>query len=178
MRVRALGRHKRRRIQLLIARSRIAPVLATVLLTAGCWGDPIPSKYRIGVSKDDTGKVTVVYNLCPGEAIRRVELDLTDHNVQRTLSVVWVLSAEGGGSTRRTFTVGQVPSGFREVTQLSHALKPKDHVQIVVTSTQRAGVPMTFQVGDIRNGSVLTWRSRYQSRRQFDQSVRKACKRP
>lgn len=72
-------------------------------------------------------------------------MKLTDSNYEEILGVLWAIEADGGGSAEEAFTLGGNPPGFREVTALDQALKPSDHVQLVVTSSDQGTIPMSFE---------------------------------
>ena len=148
--------------------------LAAGAISAGCWGDDVPSLDQVGALQADSGEVTVLFGSCPGETVQRVELKLTDDDFEEIVRVLWAVEADDG-STEGAFMVGQVPPGFREVTALEEPLKPSDHVQLVVTRSVRGAVPMSFAVEDLRNNEVLVRQDSYRSRAEFDDQVDEGC---
>lgn len=120
-----------------------ATILAvtTVAISAGCWGDDAPSLDQVGALRAGDDEVTILFGPCSGETVQAVAVKLTDDNYEEILGVLWAIEADGG-SAEDAFTVGQTPPGFREVTVLEQALKPGDHVQLVVTSSDQGTIPM------------------------------------
>jgi hypothetical protein len=161
-------------VRLLRARS-IVVVLAAGAVSAGCWGDEVPSLDRVGALRSDNRGVMIVFGLCPSETVQRVEVKRTDDDFEDILGVLWSVEAEGNGSTVSAFTVGEVPPGFREVTALEEPLAADDHVQVVVTSSEHEAIPMSFTVDDLRSAEVLVRQDRYRSRAEFDDRADGAC---
>lgn len=160
-----------------LLRFRVALLaLAAGALSAGCWGDDVPSLDHVGALRGDGGEVTVLFGACPGETVERVELKLTDEDFEEVVRVLWAIAADGEGSDN-AFIVGELPPGFREVTALDEPLKSSDSVQVVVTSSTRGTIPMSFAIDDLRDDEVLVRQDRYRSRAEFDDQIDEGCRR-
>lgn len=136
-------------MRLLRARS-IVLVLAAGAVSAGCWGDDVPSLDRVGALRSDSRGVMVVFGACPGEIVQRVEVKRTDDDFEDILGVLWSVEAENSGSTVSAFTVGELLPGFREVTALEEPLADGDHVQVVVTSSEHGTTAVVNTRGEHR----------------------------
>ena len=152
-------------------------VLAASAIGVGCWGDEVPSLDQVGALRTEDGQVTILFGACPGETVQRVELRLTDDNFNEIVRVLWAVEADDAASTPNAFTVGQLPPGFREVTPLDERLKPDDHLQLVVTTSEQGTIPMSFDIDDLRTDDVLVRMDRYRSRDEFDSRVNQRCDR-
>lgn len=162
-------------MHLLRSRVVVVAVMAGVV-SASCWGDEVPSLDRVGAMRSDDGEASILFGACPGEVVERVELNLTDDDFEEIDRVLWSIEADEGGSTESLFTVGEVPSGFREATALDQPLNASDHVQVVITSSRRNAIPMSFVVEDLSTEEVLVRQDDYRTRAEFDDGVEEACR--
>lgn len=153
----------------------LALILVAGAMSAGCWGDAVPSRDQVGALRAEGDEVTIRFGVCPGEVVQRVAVNLADDDYEEILGVLWAVEAGGRGSAEEAFTVGRTPPGFREVTALEDALERGDHVQVVVTSSDQGTIPMSFEIGDLRSDEVLVRSSVYRSRAEFDEGVSERC---
>jgi hypothetical protein len=160
----------------LLRRSAICLVLASGVLGTGCWGDEVPSLDQVGAMKTVDDEVAVLFGACPGEMVQRVELNLTDDKFEEIVRVLWAIEDDGDGSSEDVFLVGQLPTGFREITSLDRPLQSGDHVQVVVTSSESGAIPMSFTVDDLKTNEVLVRQNHYRSRVEFDDQVDDGCR--
>jgi hypothetical protein len=150
-------------------------VLVAAIACAGCWGDKLPSLDRVGVIRTDDEKVSILFAGWPGDEVERVVLNLTDDDFEEIERVLWEIEAGNGTTSQTSFTIGEVPAGFREVTALEEPLEPGDHVQVVVASSEAGTIPMSFTVGDLRSDEVLVRQVRYRSRAEFGDQAAESC---
>lgn len=153
----------------------VLAVTAVAIVSAGCWSDAVPSRDQVGALRAEGDEVTILFGACPGEAVQRVAVNLTDDNYEEILRVLWAVEADGGVSAEEAFTVGRTPPGFVEVTALEETFERGDHVQVVVTSSEQGTVPMSFEIGDLRSDEVLVRSSAYRSRAEFEDGVSERC---
>jgi hypothetical protein len=120
--------------------------------------------------------VSILFAGCPGDEAERVVLELTDDDFEETERVLWEIEAvDGTAASASSFVVGDVPSGFREVTALEDPLQASDHVHLVVTSREVGTIPMSFVVDDVRDDEVLVRRTRYRDRDEFGDQAAESC---
>jgi hypothetical protein len=161
-----------------IAWSRRFVLAAIVAITCtACWvGDQVPSLDRVGATRVHGEEVSILFAGCPGDGVDRVVLELTDDDFEETEQLLWEIEAvDDSAASARSFVVGDVPVGFREVTALDDPLQPGDHVHLAVTSRDVGTIPMSFVVDDVPQDEVLVRRTRYRALDDFGTQAAESC---
>lgn len=154
----------------------VALVVGAPTLCTGCWGDSLPYLDQVGATRSADGDVVVLFEGCPGDSVERVELSLTDDSYDEAVRVLWAIEADDPNALENAFRVGLVPQGFHEASPLHRALRPEDHVLLVVDSREGGTIPVNFRVGDVRQRDVLVLEGRtYRRRVEFDAKALGDC---
>lgn len=157
--------------------TKIAQLSALAILLvalAGC--DPSnPGGQSLAVSLGPRRQVRIDVRLCPGEAIRRVEVvqDKGSGGVgEESDPRLWAVISPGG-SQQEEYTVGEVPVDFRAAIRAFATLPSTESLAAIVT-TSETSFHTTFQLEDLRNGSLWS-NGRLWSRDEFEERALKRC---
>lgn len=140
--------------------------LLVAFLSVGCIpGEP---NARIGVSKTETGKIEVVYDLCPGQSVTSALLIVPEDGFidYEKDDVLWKVESKAA-SKRERFIVGDTPEGFAERVALEE-LPADRQIAAAVLGPDNLELTISFTLGDLRVGNVLHF-GRYVDATQFEE---------
>jgi hypothetical protein len=122
------------------------------------------------MTRDSRGAVVILFDGCPGEAVKTIGLYREGPGGQDT--TLWEIKSTTPVSDVR-IAVGEVPDGFRETFPLTEAVLPPDvsHVVEVKALTTPAS---KFRPSQLLNGKVLT-RAKLVSEQEFHQRAEAVC---
>lgn len=155
------------------ARGVCAGLILSLILLGAC--DTFGRERRTAISSSATGSgIEVHFVACSVEVVRTVTLLEPRGQIigDEDDPVLWRISSPG--STLRTFVVGEVPQGFREVVALGDLPPPDRKLGIVIDTSLRSGDFATFRVEQLRGDSVL-WEGKQVSLADFLEGAMKEC---
>jgi hypothetical protein len=160
-------------------RTRVALLLGVGVIAlgaAGTSGDAPTTTY--GVHRGSTGTVVLDWVLCDGYAATVVELDgyVGGSSVGAAVPVYWQIrsaAAPSTGSRVEQYTVGSVPDGWYETVALTRVIS--DDLTIESPPGDWHGQGMSFQLSDLRTGSVYRGDYTYVSTARFGADGMQAC---